>query len=124
MRSLGKGNTTRVIHHVGIVVTSIETEVSSYKATLNLQVMDGPFIDPLQKAKAGGIVGSSSSSGGCFPGPAHRLGVYPGRDCLLNSWKNDWDKRSALQFLNDPYDTKETISGCHIKAEVTHGVVR
>jgi methylmalonyl-CoA/ethylmalonyl-CoA epimerase len=39
------------MHHVGIVSASIDAEVSSYETTLNLRVINGPFIDPLQEAK-------------------------------------------------------------------------
>jgi methylmalonyl-CoA/ethylmalonyl-CoA epimerase len=39
------------MHHIGIVLDSIDAEVSSYETTLNLRVMNGPFIDPLQEAK-------------------------------------------------------------------------
>lgn len=38
-------------HHVGIVLASIDAEVSSYETTLNLRVVSGPFIDPLQEAR-------------------------------------------------------------------------
>jgi methylmalonyl-CoA/ethylmalonyl-CoA epimerase len=40
-----------VTHHVGIVLASIDAEVSSYETTLNLRVVSGPFIDPLQEAR-------------------------------------------------------------------------
>jgi methylmalonyl-CoA/ethylmalonyl-CoA epimerase len=39
------------MHHVGIVLASIDTVVSSYETTLNLRVVSGPFIDPLQGAR-------------------------------------------------------------------------
>jgi methylmalonyl-CoA/ethylmalonyl-CoA epimerase len=39
------------MHHVGIVLTSIDAEVSSYETMLNLRVVSGPFIDPLQGAR-------------------------------------------------------------------------
>jgi len=39
------------MHHVGIVLASIDAEVSSYETTLNLRVVSGPFIDPLQEAR-------------------------------------------------------------------------
>ena len=39
------------MHHIGIVLASIDAEISSYEKTLNLRVMNGPFIDPLQEAK-------------------------------------------------------------------------
>jgi methylmalonyl-CoA/ethylmalonyl-CoA epimerase len=47
----GTGDSTRVMHHVGIVLASIDAEVSSYETTLNLRVVSGPFIDPLQEAR-------------------------------------------------------------------------
>lgn len=51
MRSLGKEDGTIVMHHVGIVFASIDAAVSSYETTLNLRVVSGPFIDPLQEAR-------------------------------------------------------------------------
>jgi methylmalonyl-CoA/ethylmalonyl-CoA epimerase len=39
------------MHHIGIVVASIDAAVSSYETTLNLGVVSGPFIDPLQGAR-------------------------------------------------------------------------
>jgi methylmalonyl-CoA/ethylmalonyl-CoA epimerase len=51
MRSLGKEDGTHVMHHIGIVLASIDAEVSSYETTLNLRVMNGPFTDPLQEVK-------------------------------------------------------------------------
>jgi len=40
-----------MMHHVGIVLASIDTVVSSYETSLNLRVVSGPFIDPLQEAR-------------------------------------------------------------------------
>jgi methylmalonyl-CoA/ethylmalonyl-CoA epimerase len=39
------------MHHVGIVLASIDAEVSSYETTLHLRIVSGPFIDPLQEAR-------------------------------------------------------------------------
>jgi methylmalonyl-CoA/ethylmalonyl-CoA epimerase len=61
MRSLGKEDGTDVMHHIGIVLDSIDAEVSSYERALNLRVMNGPFIDPLQEAKVIFLSGGQSS---------------------------------------------------------------
>jgi len=39
------------MHHVGIVLASIDAALSAYETTLNLRVISGPFIDPLQVAR-------------------------------------------------------------------------
>jgi len=39
------------MHHVGIVLASIDAALSSYERTLNLRVVSGPFVDPLQVAR-------------------------------------------------------------------------
>jgi methylmalonyl-CoA/ethylmalonyl-CoA epimerase len=39
------------MHHVGIVVASIDEALSSYEKALNLRVVSGPFFDPLQVAR-------------------------------------------------------------------------
>jgi hypothetical protein len=56
------GDSTRVMHHVGIVLASIDAEVSSYETTLNLRVINGPFIDPLQEARVIFLRGASRRS--------------------------------------------------------------
>ncbi|MGH7824309.1 MAG: VOC family protein [Candidatus Binatia bacterium] len=45
------GATGRAMHHIGIVLTSIDAQVSSYEEMLNVRVTSGPFVDPLQEAK-------------------------------------------------------------------------
>jgi len=40
-----------VLHHVGIAHASIDAVVTSYETSLNLRVVSGPFVDPLQGAR-------------------------------------------------------------------------
>lgn len=52
------------MHHVGIVVGSVDAEVSSYETILNLRVVSGPYVDPLQEARviflSRGLAGESA----------------------------------------------------------------
>lgn len=39
------------MHHVGIVVASIDEAASSYEELLGVRVTSGPFVDPLQEVR-------------------------------------------------------------------------
>lgn len=40
-----------MMHHVGIVVASIDAAARSYEHILDVRVSSGPFVDPLQEAR-------------------------------------------------------------------------
>lgn len=39
------------MHHVGIVLASIDDQVTAYEKTLDLRIVSGPFVDPVQEAR-------------------------------------------------------------------------